>query len=193
MPHLFSRVRKHGVKPWRIGLAAGVLVAAAGSAGIALGSIPDSNGVIHGCYKNGNGRLSVIDTNASQNCKSDQTPLNWNQTGPQGPVGPAGPQVPPGPAGGIASMRVVQQQPDLPANSDTQLYIHCPTGYIAISGGYINQLSHAPAQIVIRRSTNDATYPGGQPETWDFSVDNTGSDVPQGYTSFEAFCIPSAA
>lgn len=59
--------------------------------GVAYATIPDSNGVIHSCYKNSNGTLSVIDS-ATQSCTSMETPLNWNQTGPQGLQGIQGEQ-----------------------------------------------------------------------------------------------------
>jgi len=58
--------------------------------GIAYASIPDSDGVIHGCYKTSNpgkGAVVVIDTDAGATCASGFTSLNWNQTGPQGPQG----------------------------------------------------------------------------------------------------------
>ena len=46
-------------------------------------SIPDSAGVIHGCYdKNG---LRVIDPSNGAACKNDETSLNWSQSGPQVP------------------------------------------------------------------------------------------------------------
>jgi hypothetical protein len=61
-------------------------------AGIVYASIPDSNGVIHGCYANRNGGLRVIDTGAGESCKANrETPLSWNHAGPMGPPGPAGP------------------------------------------------------------------------------------------------------
>lgn len=59
--------------------------------GIAYATIPDSGGVIHGCVAKGTGNLSVIDTEAGEACNAKQTPLDWNQTGPQGPPGPPGP------------------------------------------------------------------------------------------------------
>jgi hypothetical protein len=62
----------------------------------AFASIPDPGGVIHGCYEK-NGHLTVIDS--SDACKSNQTSLNWNQTGPQGPQGAKGDTGPPGPTG----------------------------------------------------------------------------------------------
>jgi len=53
---------------------------------IAFASIPGANGVIYGCYSNSNGTLRVIDNSTTQ-CKSNETALNFNQTGPQGPRG----------------------------------------------------------------------------------------------------------
>ena len=56
---------------------------------IAFASIPGANGVIYGCYSNSNGTLRVIDNSTAQ-CKSNETALNFNQTGPQGPQGVPG-------------------------------------------------------------------------------------------------------
>jgi hypothetical protein len=58
-------------------------------AGFAYASIPDSNGVIHGCVKS-NSMVRIID-DSSQTCASGELSLNWNQTGPQGPQGVPGP------------------------------------------------------------------------------------------------------
>ena len=63
---------------------------------IAFASIPGGNGVINGCYLKSGG-LRVIDS--AEQCKSNETALNFNQTGPQGPQGPAGPIGPQGPQG----------------------------------------------------------------------------------------------
>jgi hypothetical protein len=68
-------------------------------AGIAYAAIPDDNGVIHGCYTNRGGILSVIDPSAGQHCSALQTPIDWNQQGPKGDTGPQGPQGDPGPQG----------------------------------------------------------------------------------------------
>src|SRR5215472_8610648 len=57
---------------------------------VAYASIPDSNGVIHGCYVVKGGSLRVIDTAKGQTCATGQHSLNWNQKGTQGPPGPAG-------------------------------------------------------------------------------------------------------
>jgi hypothetical protein len=56
--------------------------------GVAAASIPDSDGIVHGCRNNRTGVLRVVDS-ASQQCTSKESPLNWNQTGPVGPAGPS--------------------------------------------------------------------------------------------------------
>ena len=56
-----------------------------GSAALALGAIPDSQGVIHGCYGPLKGRLRVIDADAGKICTPRETALDWNQTVPPGP------------------------------------------------------------------------------------------------------------
>jgi hypothetical protein len=81
----------------RIGLvAAGVVTAAVMAGGTAFAvssSIPDSSGVIHGCYSttragaSGGTALNVIDS-AQANCSKGQTALTWNQQGVPGPAGP---------------------------------------------------------------------------------------------------------
>ena len=55
----------------------------------AYASIPDSSGVIHGCYKPSDGKLLVIDY-PTVSCPTGTTSLDWNQTGSQGPVGATG-------------------------------------------------------------------------------------------------------
>lgn len=70
----------------------------------AYAAIPDSGGVIHGCYQTNSGLLTppqgtvrVVDSAQGQSCRGGETVLNWNQTGPQGPAGPVGPTGPTGP------------------------------------------------------------------------------------------------
>ena len=60
--------------------------------------IPDSAGVIHGCYKTQNGQLRVIDP-TTQQCLPSETAISWNHAGPPGPPGPPGPQGPKGDTG----------------------------------------------------------------------------------------------
>jgi hypothetical protein len=74
----------------RLGIA---VVAAVASAvvigGVSYASIPDGNGLIHGCYKtaasaNGTHKLSVINAAVTSTCPSGYTGLNWNADGPNG-------------------------------------------------------------------------------------------------------------
>ena len=96
-------------------LAGGAVVLAVG--GVALASIPNSDGVIDGCYNSSSGALRVIDT-SSEACSFKETAISWNQQGPPGSPGgqgapgapgaageqgPAGPQGSPG-AGDVTAM-----------------------------------------------------------------------------------------
>jgi hypothetical protein len=58
-------------------------VAALALASIGFAAIPDSGGVIHGCYKKDTGALRVYDdtTNSPKQCTDKEAPLNWNQHG----------------------------------------------------------------------------------------------------------------
>src|SRR5213083_501079 len=85
--HLVSR------RLWGTATVGSFLVLLASS--VAVAAIPDSTGIIHGCYQQRTGDLRILDTNAT-GCRSDELAIQWNQTGPQGPAGPQGA---PGPAG----------------------------------------------------------------------------------------------
>src|SRR5262245_55096900 len=62
-------------------------------AGVVLtkATIPDTKGVIHGCYSKSGGSIRVIDDSVTT-CNANETSLSWNTTGPMGPQGPIGPQ-----------------------------------------------------------------------------------------------------
>jgi hypothetical protein len=53
--------------------------------GVAYATIPDSGGVIHGCFANSNGNLRVVET--PDDCRNNETALDWNQQGPPGSGG----------------------------------------------------------------------------------------------------------
>ena len=98
----------------RLIAAAAGAIALVVAAGAAYATIPDANGVIHGCMKKSGGALRVIDSGVTQ-CSKDETALSWNRTGPQGPQGlqgapgAQGVQGDPGPQGapGAASVLIV--------------------------------------------------------------------------------------
>jgi collagen triple helix repeat protein len=87
-------------------LAAATAVVALGmAAAAASGAIPSgSDGVIHACYQKPGllanpGAVRVIDREQGQECRSNETPLQWSQRGPQGAIGPQGPRGDVGPQG----------------------------------------------------------------------------------------------
>lgn len=133
---------------WAIGVSSVTLALTAGT-GIAMAAIPDSGGVIHGCYKpNSNGSnsaLGVIDTVLSGgHCPTGDTALTWNQTGPQGPqgatgaTGATGAQGPAGPSG-MSGYQIVTAAPSSgyfsTIGAAVVATVTCPAGEKAISGG----------------------------------------------------------
>ena len=134
-------------------IAIGLAIATGAVASVAAGAIPDSSGVIHSCYAQKGGYVRVIDS-ATSHCKSGETGLNWNNTGPAGPqgpkgdagpagpkgatgdTGPAGPQGTPG-ADGVSGWEIVQGDvtavdPGHTADSDAR----CPSGKNPVGGGF---------------------------------------------------------
>jgi hypothetical protein len=116
-------VRRRWILP-----AAVALAVAAGVSTVALASIPDSSGVIHGCRHKTLGVLRVIDSDAGQHCLATEAELNWNQQGPPGPSG--------------VGRQLVERSVSIdttPSGSD-QLKINevvqCPAGKAAVNGGY---------------------------------------------------------
>jgi Collagen triple helix repeat (20 copies) len=92
----FKTKRRWGRRTLAI-LAAALAILAVGG-GVALATIPGSDGVIHGCYAKSGGALRVIDASVTT-CKTGETSLDWSMTGPQGPAGLQGPKGDPGPQG----------------------------------------------------------------------------------------------
>jgi hypothetical protein len=144
------------------------------AAGIAYATIPDSSGVIHGCYAKASGgtppgTLRVVDTGLGQSCGLNEVALSWNQqgvkgaTGPQGPKGPTGSQGPPGgqgpkgptgpsgtshgyghATGGIALDTIGYKQVDSISNLPFGRYMVWVAGTIGDNGGD----SHASCELV---------------------------------------------
>jgi hypothetical protein len=61
-----------------------------GIAGAVQASIPDAQGVIHGCYSKTSsnvvppGTLRVVDTGLGEACRANEVSLAWNHKGPPG-------------------------------------------------------------------------------------------------------------
>jgi hypothetical protein len=88
---MLSKLRFHVRRP-SLALIVAVIAVTLGAGGLAVATIPDSGGIIHGCFKNRSGELRVIDTEAQppEACTARETPLNWNQQGPKGDPGAPG-------------------------------------------------------------------------------------------------------
>src|SRR5262245_57679263 len=76
------------------GLSIGLLVLITNDIVVAHGGDPTK---IHSCVKNSTGQTRIIAPNGV--CDANETPLDWNFTGPQGPAGPTGSTGPIGPTG----------------------------------------------------------------------------------------------
>jgi hypothetical protein len=114
------------------GLAAATILGGALTATV-LASIPDSSGIIHGCYQSTLGTLRVIDSNAGATCRAAETVLNWNQTGPQGPQGPQGPT---GPSGAVAYGHI---RADGSIDTANSLNIASLTRFTAQQTGFVSE------------------------------------------------------
>jgi hypothetical protein len=125
-----KRILRHRPSPGAVlGLAA--LVVAIG--GAAFAAIPDSSGVIHGCYGKSNGSLRVV--GSASDCRNNETAIEWNQ---QGPPGATGPQGPPGPGGSrdesaTAKLSIGEQQ-DLLSLGPFSFRAECRTSPFSDSG-----------------------------------------------------------
>ena len=110
------------------------------AAGIAYATIPDSAGVIHGCYQKVDGQLRVIDQQAGASCRPSEQQLDWNQTGAPGPPGPTGPQGPkgdPGAAPSFSTYTVVGDDANVGPKAELDESVNCNPGDLATGGGYI--------------------------------------------------------
>jgi hypothetical protein len=178
-------------------------------AGAAYSAIPDSNGVIHGCYTNRGGLLRAIDPSAGQKCTSLETPLDWNQKGPKGDSGPQGApgpkgdpgaQGPPGPAGVLGNLDALEGIPctgtkshpgtvrvSYGAGSETEapISLSCVTTLVLTPGSFTVHVTEGALQIGI---FGEEPLPASG---WQFSgeIDADGHVTIPG-TSFELSDIP---
>jgi len=114
-------------------------------AGIAYGAIPDSSGVIHGCYSKTSRYVRVISSTAK--CGTGEVALNWNQQGPQGDPGQAGAQGPKGDPG-AAGPQGDPGQPGAPGEQGPKGDTGAtgPSGIVAANGSYAG---HVPSPLPV--------------------------------------------
>jgi hypothetical protein len=162
-------------------LAAIVLALAAG--GVAYASIPDSSGVINGCYKSVVGQLRVIDTDAGMKCLAGEKPLDWSRSGPTGATGPTG-------TSGISGYEIVRNFFSAPAPQrccGVVFAAECPTGKSVLGGGGFAQWSNADGFIFPTQLT-ESLPAGTKWEIVETPVDDTA--FPEGATLFgEVFAV----
>ncbi len=155
--HAVCRVQRR-TSVWRRSLAVLAIVGVPLTVGgVAMAGIPGSSNEITGCYDVKSGALRVIDAEAGQSCiPRRETPVGWNQKGPQGATGPQGapgstgapgaqgPQGPPGPQGvqglpgpsGISGQQIIHFQLALEPDSVWMSDQSCPAGTVVLSGGH---------------------------------------------------------
>jgi hypothetical protein len=118
---------RHHTRMWLVsGVAAGVAVVVGT---LAYADIPGSDGTIHACITNGLGGGGLRAVESADECKRNETAIDWNQKGPVGPPGPGGepgPQGqqglpgPPGPTGTSQAFAASADGPiDLPDDGST--------------------------------------------------------------------------
>lgn len=120
----------------KLAFAAGGAAAALAIGAAAFASIPDSGGVIHGCYQKNSGSVRIVDT-ANGSCTNGEIAIQWNETGPAGAQGPAGPEGPAGPTNVLVRTGApVEVPPSGPIVRDA--YASCLGGERATGGGALN-------------------------------------------------------
>jgi hypothetical protein len=132
------------MKKYIIALAA--VLALSGGIGVAMGA---GSGVIDACYPKTGGNARILVPGSSQTCKTTETPLKWNMTGPPGPkgaTGPAGPQGPAGPRGpaGYQYRWVYANQTGFTATPFKEASVNCPSGSYPMGGGAAAVSNQAP-------------------------------------------------
>jgi len=147
--NFFSNLGRRGQRTIIISAASIILLGV-----IAYASIPDSSGVIHGCYKKSGGTLRVIDDAVSQ-CDKSEIAVSWNQTGPeglQGPAGPQGPEGPQGPPGSSGSRQLTVATASAPYNDG--LFEIMPCGDPIRSINFVKQTDSSRLRITYSDSSS---------------------------------------
>ena len=129
--------------------AAIAVVAVVALAGIGYAAIPSSSGVFRGCYAKTDGIILGIPhskgdlrlVNEGEACRSYETLVTWNQTGPQGLPGADGTD---GTDGVSGYEMVTSRSAMLPLPIGPSIfYATCPAGKKALGGGWLVQLYSA--------------------------------------------------
>lgn len=170
------RLSKRTVLVGAAALVAVPLAAAAADASTSAG------GTVNGCYVKTTGSLRVIHPGQSGtqgHCTTSETPISWNQVGPQGPRGPQGLPGVQGVQGaqgiqgvpGVSGYQEVKAvaDPVLPG-SGQQAAATCPAGTVPLGGGFF---AGGPVEVLL-----DGPAPFDSPPTsWSVIVQNPTSET----------------
>ena len=175
----------------RGGLIAATIAVLAIGAGIAYATIPDSAGVIHGCYDQ-RGQLRVIDPSTGDVCKNNEKSLDWSQTGPPGPPGQDGTDG----TNGVSGYQIVQFTGPLPGGVDDipgtgQIDdVHCPAGKKVTGGGVTVDSSGLDrfADSIVRYSG-----PLGDGSGWTAFIQRTDNQAATAHWTLWAVCVTATA
>jgi hypothetical protein len=148
--------------------------------GVAIGSVPNSNGLITACYAKHGGKMRIVNTSAkgkAGSCRHSERKLSWSQKGSPGTPGAPGS---PGVAGasGVRNVVVRYLAFSVPANSvSNHLTTECNPGEVALGGGIGWTTSPNPNDAVVysgpETTTSDAfASQGGTPIGWDGEINN---------------------
>jgi|GEM_PF-3996378 len=138
---------RHRSSAKRLVLTYAIVIALAFSAGSAFVAYGDEAApTFYGCLKSSNGTLYSVTTDGPATCHKHDTPIRWNQDGPQGLQGPAGPQGEPGQAGPQGE----QGEPGLPGQdgADGQPGPQGPQGPQGEPGQDGSALAYARVELV---------------------------------------------
>ena len=142
----------------QLGIAAMVgSVAVLLGARLAVATVPDANGAVHGCLKTNNGQVYVIDPSTGQTCGKDMA-LDWNKTGATGPQGVDGSKGYMGFQGttGSSGYEKTSDQETTDSSGNGSAEADCPSGKVAIAGGY--ELSGPKAMVPLHSApTSDGS------------------------------------
>jgi hypothetical protein len=112
---------------WRTLLIVAAAVLLMLTADSALAAVPDANGTIHGCRKNNDGSLRVIDVAATTTCPGGYTALDWEAA--------------PRPGTLYGAHIVASEQVVVSDGAQQVLFVGCPIGEQAVSlAAFVNDI-----------------------------------------------------
>jgi len=164
---------------WIAPIALGVMAVG----GIAYATIPDGNGVIHGCYKKSGGTLRVIDASVT-NCDKTETALTWGQSGPPGAPGTPGVDGADGASLDFTGTFGVRDDVEIPSRDVGTATVSCPPNHLFQRGSIINV--YTP---LLQVEADGVTFDSAT-LTCKWSVRSYNGDVSAHCPGLLAYCVP---